>query len=343
MQTFTATPNQTEVISRFQPGPDRTWNFNGLGAWNDHNWVGGPPPDANNELAIFAGAISAPQIVVVNTPVTVKSITFDNANSYVIAGAGSVNFSSDNGISTINVLKGHQQFQAVVNLSNATHVEIASGASLTFNNALNLGGSTLNKTGGGAMNINNILNTAGGSVAVAAGAMGGAGEVWGDVYNSGGTLSPGGGSGPLGVSSGNIEAIAAAGSLENEPLGQDVNPMKEVELNRGAYLWNFNFTLVSGTRLSAAQSGFAPLAGPLASSAAAQERDLLWADLDPTSQLLAIPESEFPIKTGLPSDLEMTAKWLDGEPHGSVDASLWWDEALENLFDETAAGRLVLS
>jgi hypothetical protein len=342
-QTLTATPNQTEVISLFEPSADRTWTFNGLGAWNDQNWFGGPPPDANNEQAIFAGAISAPQIVVVNTPVTAQSITFDNTNSYVLAGAGSVNLSSENGISTIHVLEGHHQFQAVVNLGNATHVEIAPGASLTFNNTLNLGGHALNKSGSGAMNINNVLNTAGGSVAVAAGALGGAGEVRGDVYNSGGTLSPGIGSSTLGASSGNIEANAAADALENESLGQDVNPMNEVKLNGDTALRNLNFTLVSGARLSDAQSGASPLAGPAAPYAAEVNRDLLWADLDRTSQLLAIPQSEFPTQARLPSDLEITARRLDGEPHGSGDSLLWWDEALDTLFDETTAGRLVLS
>ena len=339
-QTVTATPNQTEVISLFEPSPDRTWTFNGLGSWNDPNWFGGPPPNANNEQAIFAGAISAPQIVVVNTPVTVQSITFDNANSYVLAGAGSVNLSSENGLSTIEVLEGHHQFQAMVNLGNTTHVEIASGASLSFNNRLNLGGHTLSKTGAGAMNINNVLNTAGGSVAVAAGALGGAGEVRGNVYNSGGTLSPGGGFSGLGVSSGNIEAIAAADPIENKPPGKVANP---IELNRQADLRNLNFTLVSGARLADAQSGQGPLVESAGSSAARQQRDLLWADLDRTSQLLAIRQSESPHNAGLPPDFQVAASTLEGEPHGPGEATLGWDEALETLLDETAAERLFLS
>ena len=96
----------------------------------------------------------------------------------------------------------------------------------------------------------------------------------GDVYNSGGTLSPGSGSSTLGASSGNIEANAAADALENESLGQDVNPMNEVKLNGDTDLRNLNFTLVSAARLSDAQSGASPLAGPAAPYAAEVNRDL---------------------------------------------------------------------
>ena len=211
-QSLTVMPNQTTVVSLLaEQQPDRTWNLDSSGDWNGNNWTGGPAPNANNESAIFAGGITSPHTVFTDTAVTVKGITFDNDNTYVIAGAGSVTLSSDTNTSTIDVLQGDHQFQAVVNLSNATEVHVAAGSTLTFNNALNLGGNTLTKTGAGTLTMNNSLSTGGGSIVVAAGSLGGSGEVGGDLVNSGGTLSPGDSSGTQSVGGNLTQATAADG------------------------------------------------------------------------------------------------------------------------------------
>jgi len=203
--------NLSVVAQVVPPQTDFAWDVDSGGDWSDvSNWnpirkgVGG-----NDHNVTFAGAISAPRTVFTDAAVTVKSITFGDTDggaaqqSYAIAGnsqAGSVNLESDTSLSTISVLEGSHEFQAVVNLGNAADIDTASGTSLTFTNSLNLAGNTLNKTGDGTIAINNILATGGGTLNCNEGTCSGSGQISGDVNNSGGTISPGNSPGVMEVS-----------------------------------------------------------------------------------------------------------------------------------------------
>ena len=179
-------------------GPtDFTWTLDILGDWSEPgNWdpPGGGPPNDQNHTAIFTSTQTS--VVVLTSPVTVNRIEFDNAEgSYAIAGLSSVNLFANTAatpvLPTIDVAAGTHEFQAAVNLNESTLVTMASGAKLTFNNALNLGGFTLTKTGDGTIAINNQLTTAGGALDIQQGTVEGVGIVGGDVNNEGGTISPG--------------------------------------------------------------------------------------------------------------------------------------------------------
>jgi hypothetical protein len=159
--------------------------------------------------------------VVVDSAVTVKGITFDNANTYAIAGTASVNLEAVAGNSAINVVQGTHEFQSRVILASDTDVDVAMGASLEFNNRLDLGGKTLTKSGDGAMTVNNDLNTSGGSIVVLGGLLGGGGTVGGDLNNPSGTVGPGNSPGVLSVS-GDF-AQGAAGTLAIEIAGTTVD------------------------------------------------------------------------------------------------------------------------
>ncbi len=103
---------------------------------------------------------------------------------------------ADAGDTTILVLQGDHQFQAVVSIDAATatgtaEVNVADGSILSFNNRLLLNDNTLNKTGPGIVEINNGLNTGGGSVVVLEGTVAGLGTVGGSLLNESGTVSPG--------------------------------------------------------------------------------------------------------------------------------------------------------
>ena len=197
--------NADRVLAHFEaagftPEPDptsQTWNPDASGDWNAAgNWNNSIVPDGTDQDAIFAGAISAPRTVFTENAVTVKSLTFDNANEYVISGNGSVNLESNSDNASIAVVSGNHQLQAITNLATDTDADIATGSALTFTNSLNLGGNTLTKTGGGDLNVNNILVTGGGTLNVQAGAVTGNGAVGGDLINSG-IVSPGSGSASL--------------------------------------------------------------------------------------------------------------------------------------------------
>ncbi|MFV2069801.1 MAG: type I restriction-modification enzyme R subunit C-terminal domain-containing protein, partial [Pirellulales bacterium] len=212
------------------PFSESNW-LGGSGNWSENaNWSTSVFPDVDTTAAVFGNAIAATETVFTNAAVTVKDVTFDNLNSYVIAGGGSVNLNSGTGVSTVSVLQGSHQFQTVVNLTNNTTVDVASGASLAFNNVLNLGGFTLTTTGGGTLNINNQLNGGGGSVVMAAGVLGGSGTISGNLTNSGATVAPGNSPGKLTVT-GNYSQTA--GSLEIEIDGtndDDVSSNRQYDL-----------------------------------------------------------------------------------------------------------------
>jgi len=181
------------------PATTFTWVTDELGKWTDrNNWTpAGGPPNSPEQTAVFGSdpAITGPTIVAVTSPVTVNRIEFNNgAHSYTIAGFEGVTLTQNtttSEIPRIDVFAGDHQFQAEVTISNDTTVEVVDASSLTFNNALNLGGRTLLKTGEGTISINNVLNSGGGTVECLQGTCSGSGRIGGNLDNSGGTVSPG--------------------------------------------------------------------------------------------------------------------------------------------------------
>ena len=188
---------------------DFEWQSADSGDWNENsNWDGGPPGNqadllSSRHTATFGDAIgSASRTVVTDTAVTVNSISFTNTmgGRYTIAGGPSMNLNtSTNGTApSLAVSGGSHQFQVPVAVDANTIANIAGGGTLTFNNALDLTGNTLTKTGTGTLDINNVLTTGGGSVINQQGILSGVGTIEGDVINDG-TLSPGGSAGSTSV------------------------------------------------------------------------------------------------------------------------------------------------
>jgi len=185
------------------PTLDFTWDVDSVGDWTSaDNWTplaNAPPgkPDAlspANHTATFGSAIRSNRTVATDTAVSVRAITFDNTNAYAIAGNGSVNLiaaTAADAPTSIAVLQGMHQFQAAVNLDTDATVDVASGSTLIFNNALNLNNLTLTKTGAGEMAIRNDLLTSGGTINCSEGTCSGSGSISGDLNNDGGTISPG--------------------------------------------------------------------------------------------------------------------------------------------------------
>ena len=229
------------VASLIGPVCDFEWGFDRSGDWTvGENWTpsGGPPgvPTAQSptkHTVLFGDVIESDQTVFSNIAVSARAITFDNTNSYIVEGAGSVSLvqgtaAASPANSSITVVQGTHQFQLNVNLQNNTDVDVATAATLAFNNELFLDGNVLTKTGLGTLAINNNVVTGGGTLTIAEGTVSGNGTVGGDLNNEGGTISPGNSPGILTVS-GNlnntsggtiameIEGTAGAG----EALGHD--------------------------------------------------------------------------------------------------------------------------
>ena len=191
-----------QYVQSAGPAPtDFDWALNAFGNWTlSTSWnpqiVPGVEDDVFSHTVTFGSAATETTTAVVNSSVTVNRISFNNANQYIIAGGGVVNLAATTVIPAenpvIEAVTGDHQFQAVVNLLSDTTAHVASGLTLTFNNALDLGGQTLTKSGAGTLAINNRLVTSGGGSLIAQdGAISGHGTIDGDVNNTGGTISPG--------------------------------------------------------------------------------------------------------------------------------------------------------
>jgi len=197
------------------------WGDNTSGDWNSRsNWTESTVPEDKVSTAVFGSAITSSRTVLTNSAVTVRGVEFNNANTYAIAGLGSIELDGDAGNATIDVMQGPHQFQVAVNLASDTDVTVASGAVLAFNNVLDLNGNNLTKTGLGTMQINNALITDGGVAAFAAGIVAGSGAILGDVVNTGATVAPGNSPGTLTIQGDYTQEAGATLAIELAGLVQ---------------------------------------------------------------------------------------------------------------------------
>jgi hypothetical protein len=141
--------------------PDPTWGFDRSGDWNvSDNWVGGIPNAVDAE-ANFLGAITLPQTVFADTGITLGSIVFDEANTYVIGGTGSLTMDVSTGSAQISVVEGSPKINLPLFLNDNTVADVSAGATLIVGDPLTLvGGSTLTKNGEGAMDLISLVNSA---------------------------------------------------------------------------------------------------------------------------------------------------------------------------------------
>ncbi|MDC0935543.1 PEP-CTERM sorting domain-containing protein, partial [Pirellulales bacterium] len=212
--------SQAEVQDIFQngipfvPPTATTWNVDSFGDWSDPgNWTFFVP-NANTETANFGGAISSTHVVTVDAPITVKGVNFNNANSYFISGSSTVTLQADAGNASVNVQQGAHEFQAAVNLSSNTDIDVASGTQLVFENELTLGGNTLTKTSGGDLQINSALTSPGGTLDVQAGQVSGVGKIGGNLNNNGATVAPGKSAGVLEVTGNYVQSAGGTLAIE---------------------------------------------------------------------------------------------------------------------------------
>ncbi len=124
------------------------WNVDGSGDWNNLlNWQNGVP-NGVDAIAKFLVPISSPQTVYTNMAVTVGTMRFDNLNTYVIGGAGSLTLQTSTGNGSIEVVSGGHQINLPLFFASNTDIGIADGATLTISNPMTIQASkTVTKTG----------------------------------------------------------------------------------------------------------------------------------------------------------------------------------------------------
>ncbi|HRK31951.1 MAG TPA: hypothetical protein PLD59_12805 [Tepidisphaeraceae bacterium] len=153
------------------PPPDNQWILDTSGNWNvGGNWSNGSVPDGVGVGVNLLGAITAGRTVYSDTAITAGTITMTNANTYVIAGAGSLTLQASSGNAAINVGAGTQKINIPTFLGSNTTATVAAGATLVIADPLNLNGRTFTPAGAGTTLIEApVRSTAPGSIVVAGG------------------------------------------------------------------------------------------------------------------------------------------------------------------------------
>jgi autotransporter-associated beta strand protein len=198
---------QGEVAAAFVPlaGGPVPWNVNGGGNWSTgSNWIGGSQPTGSAQ-ALFGDvltAANAPATIVLDTPVTIGTINFSNANQYVISGPQTLTL---NGAATLAVGLGTHEISA--NIAGTAGLTKGGGGNLilsgtnTYSGTTSISGGALQLPKVGAVPAASAVNVAStGNLAFVAGYNGafnnsisGDGGVMLDASLTTGTVSFGGG------------------------------------------------------------------------------------------------------------------------------------------------------
>jgi hypothetical protein len=150
----------TFTIGNIVIGPP-TWITDASGDWNaSGNWDTGASPTGTDAEAHLLGAITAARTIFANNAIALGELEFDNANTYVITGAGSLSMDVSTGSAQINVGSGSHKINLPLFINDNTTATVAGGATLTIADPMTLAaGTSLNKVGDGALDIISTVTT----------------------------------------------------------------------------------------------------------------------------------------------------------------------------------------
>jgi alpha-galactosidase len=142
------------------PPPAPQWGANASGDWNaGSNWLRGAAPNGVGAEADFFGVITAAHTVYTDTPVTVGTLNFNNANTYQITGAGSLTLQATSGNAQIIVQAGTQEINLPTTIASNTTINVSTGAQLIIANPITIdSGAGIVQTGGGSVVYQSIIN-----------------------------------------------------------------------------------------------------------------------------------------------------------------------------------------
>jgi hypothetical protein len=144
---------QQAIAEAFPSSAASAWGRNSSGDWNTPaNWTNVIVPNAAGAEADFLGAIPSGHTVFSDTPITVGTLNFNNPNTYVITGAGSLTLQSATGNAQIIVQQGTQIINLPLTIASNTIFNVASGATLIIGDPVTLAaGATITTVGGGSV------------------------------------------------------------------------------------------------------------------------------------------------------------------------------------------------
>jgi len=154
--------------------PLHEWINEAGGNWQtSSNWAGGGTPNGVGAEASLLWTLAAPRTVYTDTPITLGTLRFDNTNSYVLGGSGSLTMQASGGSSAlVQVLRGTHKINLPLTVASNTILDVASGATLKLSDPVTvLAGKSLSHSGsGGSVVYESILRILdGASVALGSG------------------------------------------------------------------------------------------------------------------------------------------------------------------------------
>jgi hypothetical protein len=139
--------------------PPPQWVSNASGDWNNvSNWSS-VIPNAVGAEADFFGAITSNHTVYTDQPITVGTINFNNANTYVLTGSSTLTLQTSTGNAQVIVQNGTQEINLPTTLASNTVFNISAGANLVIADPLTIdSGVSLTQTGSGTVTYQSIVN-----------------------------------------------------------------------------------------------------------------------------------------------------------------------------------------
>ena len=112
------------------------WASTGSGDWNvAANWTNGVPNAIGSEADLFS-ALTANHTVYTDVAVTLGTLNFNNPNTYVVSGAGSLTMQTSSGSANIIVQAGTQKISLPLTFASNANLNVSSGATLLISNPL---------------------------------------------------------------------------------------------------------------------------------------------------------------------------------------------------------------
>jgi hypothetical protein len=133
--------------------PGVRWSVNANGNWsNNANWSAAAP-NGPGAKAIFGSVITAPRTVTVDAPRTVGALSFENAQSYTLAGPGPLTINGGGG-GSFDVLSGSHTISAPLSIGGGNTVTKGGPGTLTISGAQTHGAGAMLVASAGLTNLN---------------------------------------------------------------------------------------------------------------------------------------------------------------------------------------------
>ena len=173
-----------DIVTQWVGDSSRSWH----GA---ENWAPGTVPNGSFASALLPASSRSTTNISLVQQATIASLQIASSNTYRVRGTGSLQMESTDGMASMEVSSGDHRIDTGLELVDDATINIATGASLSLGGTTNLQGRTVTKEGAGTLYLDGTTQLAGSTLNIVAGAVGGEGEIVGDLQIDSGALAPG--------------------------------------------------------------------------------------------------------------------------------------------------------